>query len=695
MREQMEHRQIQIGQQLPSRGSAALDIQAQRLLLFSTKIRFSPETQPIRDSAINKLIEQTLLLADEPITVTEIQKQGALCFLDGASALPIKDLEAALARLEKDGRVVTDQKGVLLRFQLVESVKTELWHAEAVAESRYSETINKLFKGVPGGREKYGTAFLECLCRIFARLGEKYVRHIQGELAPKELFSQPDVQRSFQEVKAKYPLIDIKVLERAVYRIFEEHDPGFVQLKWNLGQNYYVAKTLGLDPSGRLLSKEVFGNAVLYLDTNVLMECLEPSARHYENFQGLSNGCRDLNSSLAVCQISIDELRRAFGRERETLAKIVEKIPEETQSKVKGVLFTAYLTALKKSTKVELDDLFQAYHEPSSSLRSLYDVQVVDNKWFVDAVDASEVKKFAEALREAYNRPWKQKTANAACHDALLLGWIQKERNEKGINAWAVTLDYSLPDFRDSKAGELKPFAVTLDALVHWMSPMELGNSDKFAEIFSEAIKNHLLPQENFFDTRDFLVFSEMEWASKQLPAKEVEDCIRHVKATVPHANPMDPKDREKIHREMVKFFADPGRKFKSFMQDAEAEIEAKDQEIAAIRSIADSHKKTADELSSDLVTERLRIDAYKRIALMIAFWIVAEVGVGDLLWYFGEGESIFQKIEHGWEALVAAWIAMLVLSWFYVGQERLNALGWPFTKLLRLKDEDVSMGED
>src|SRR5437764_793244 len=116
MREQIGHGQIQFAQQLATRGNAALDIQAQRLLLFSTKIRFSPETQPIRDSAINKLIEQTLLLADEAITVTEIQKQGALCFLDGASALPIKDLEAALARLELDGRVVLDQKDVPFRF---------------------------------------------------------------------------------------------------------------------------------------------------------------------------------------------------------------------------------------------------------------------------------------------------------------------------------------------------------------------------------------------------------------------------------------------------------------------------------------------------------------------------------------------------------------------------------------------------
>jgi hypothetical protein len=692
MREQIAHGQTHFEQAIYIRGTAALDIQAQRLLLFSTKIRFSPETQPIRDSAVNKLVEQALLLADEPVTVTEIQQQGALYFLEGASALPIRDLDAALLRLHEEQRVIMDETSDPPRFHLVESVKTELWHAEHVAETRYNETINKLFKGVPGGKEKYGTAFLECLCRIFARLGEKYVRHLQRELAPQELFSQPDVQRSFNEIKTKYPAIDISILEKAVYRTFEENDPSFTQLKWNLGQNYYVAKTLGLDPSGRLLSKEIFGNATLYLDTNVLMECLEPSARHYENFQGLAKGCCDLNSTLAVCQISIDELRKAFSRERQTLDKIIEKIPEATQSKVKGVLFTAYKTALRKSDNVNFDELFRAYEEPTTTLKSLYNVQLVDSKWFVDSGNSPDVKKFADALQEAYNRPWKKKTYSAACHDALLLGWIQKERNERGLNAWAVTLDYSLPDFRDSKAEGLKPFAVTLDALIHWMSPMELGNVDKFAEIFSEAIKNHVLPQENFFDTRDFLVFSEMEWASKELPATEVEDCIRHVKATVPHANPTDAKDREKIHREMVKFFADPGRKFKTVVQDAEKKLEEKDHEIAEIRNIADAHQRNAKQLGNDLATEKLRNEAHRRIALMIVLWLALEAAVIELLWYFGEGDSVLQKVEHGWEGLVAMWIAVLVITCFYLGRDRFRALGWPFTKFLKVEEEDLAL---
>jgi hypothetical protein len=55
-------------------------------------------------------------------------------------------------------------------------------------------------------------------------------------------------------------------------------DPDFDAVKWTLAQNCYVAKAIGLDPTGFILSKDVFGNSVLYLDTNVLMEAMEPTS---------------------------------------------------------------------------------------------------------------------------------------------------------------------------------------------------------------------------------------------------------------------------------------------------------------------------------------------------------------------------------------------------------------------------------
>lgn len=152
----------------------AFEMQTKRLLLFSTKIRFSPETQPLRDTAIDKLIEQSLLLSDDGMTMKQLDEQNVLCFLQGTSALPRRDFEAALRRLTTSGRVRTQGEGVSARYVLADRIRAELWQVQSQAEQRFKTIVNKLFTGVDGGAQRYGAAFLECLCRIFARLGETF-----------------------------------------------------------------------------------------------------------------------------------------------------------------------------------------------------------------------------------------------------------------------------------------------------------------------------------------------------------------------------------------------------------------------------------------------------------------------------------------------------------------------------------------
>ena len=102
---------------------------------------------------------------------------------------------------------------------------------------------------------------------------------------------------------------------------------------------------------------------------------------------------------------------------------------------------------------------------------------------------------------------------------------------------------------------------------------------DEVAAIFSDAVKYQLLPQESFFDLRDFLVFAEIASSCKELPAEDVEQCIRYLKTNAPNLDPSVPADREKIAREISKFFADPSRKYKQEIQRLEAELSRVEQE--------------------------------------------------------------------------------------------------------------------
>jgi hypothetical protein len=86
------------------------NIASKRSILFSARMRFSPAAQPIKDTAIGKMVEQKLLLADkEGLPIQQIQQQSTVGVGDTMAALSRPDLERALAKLDEAGWVVTSQ----------------------------------------------------------------------------------------------------------------------------------------------------------------------------------------------------------------------------------------------------------------------------------------------------------------------------------------------------------------------------------------------------------------------------------------------------------------------------------------------------------------------------------------------------------------------------------------------------------
>ncbi len=484
---------------------------------------------------------------------------------------------------------------------------------------------------------------------------------------------------------------------------FADEHPEFAALKWNLAQNYFVAKCLGLDPSGRLLSKEIFADADIYLDTNVLIQALEPGAKHHQSFEVLSRACTDLNIRLHACQISVDELRKVVSYEREAIEKVVDKIPDATAHKVKGVLFPIYYEQKQAGQEPNFDDIFEYFAEPTTALRTFYDVKVVDDQWFVDNLAAADTDQLAADIKKAYeNRPWRHKSKNAADHDALLLRWVRRERETNNLNAWIVTLDHSLPNFvSPSPQGEI-PLAIRLDTLMQWLSPIALQadeGQDRAAVIFSDALKYNLLPQESFFELRDFLAFAEWEWETKELPAEDVEGCIRCVRTAAPHLNPADPGDREKISREFNKFLRDPGRKYKGEL----SRLEASNGELARAREEVERELLRTKTDMGGLISQKeaelaaaqmeirtlgLRSSAFRRLGFMALLWLLAEAAIVYLAIQFSDGTNNFQKVKNAWEFLALAPTFVVVVSWFVLGRDRISALGWPFGKLLAGGDD-------
>ena len=268
----------------------------------------------------------------------------------------------------------------------------------------------------------------------------------------------------------------------------------------------------------------------------------------------------------------------------------------------------------------------------------------------------------------------------------------------------------------------------------------------EFSEIFSSALESHLLPEETFFDVRDFRVFGEIDWDTKHLPAEDVENCVRHLKRVAPGLDPSKASDREKLHAEIARYFADPGRKHIDGCRDggrargvsgaAESERRALEDELSAskqrvgelkdrveeqereradgdtrlremertVRAIMSEKEEVQRDLRGELsgsqgrfdglerrfeeekdrwAQERLVRSAKSRVVLLLVMWMIGAGVVSVCAAVWGSGENLYQRVVDSWELLASTVVIPTGLGYPLLGKERMGALGRSMKRLL------------
>jgi len=266
-----------------------------------------------------------------------------------------------------------------------------------------------------------------------------------------------------------------------------------------------------------------------------------------------------------------------------------------------------------------------------------------------------------------------RKRYNAAIHDAILLFWLQELRRENN-NIWLITLDSSLPGAIPVTQNEnSRSLAITLDLVLQWISPIvaQEGREVDFSETYGKMIRSRFLPQEKIFDLQDFLIFHQVGIECKELPSEDVEKSIRYIKNELPTLDPSKPVDREKLVYELRKFFVSPGRKYKQQLEKLEKENEMLKSQIA------------------NIIAYKQKISTWVRITLTLFLFFIIEGIIVYCTSIYGQGENLFQKLLNSWYFLAIGSVITIILGWFIVGKERLKNLGFPFTKIFKIIEND------
>jgi len=676
--------------------SSPEQMKIKRSLLLCARMRMTAPGASIREQAIEKVIEQNLAAADAPGGLMDVELCKIYDLGDDSPSLRIADVREGLKALRRQGRLVLKPTTEGDRFALSESVLAEVNSIIEKADTLFESAVSKLFGSAPGGLEKYRPAFMRSLCLVFSSLGNEYARVIAGAEAIESFLGHQMLDDAISEAIDQHGVPDVDAFKRGVMEFFGDSSPDFTAIKWNYAQNYYLFKVLGLDESSFILSREMLGGATFYLDTNVLVAGLVPQDRNHGGFRELVNACRAIGIKLVISRATQVEFEHVMQHNARELRAVFPRIPTGLLKKVRNFLLEAYLIALDGEPELDVDTFLERFRGPIKQLKGTFGLEVVDDGWFVREQETEATQGLAKKIKATFRKQWRRrkKTDASSLHDALLLRWTQKVSDEDSEKIWILTLDRTLRSY----AGHISPppVVVSLDAILQWATPLNIESvdSDKLAEMYSRALTFQLLPRETFLDTKDFKIFAEMDLETSLLPEEDVEACVVELKNSVPEIDPSNPKDRERAARIIQRFFADPGTRYQSDLEQLRrqlvAQSEAHGSEVEKLQSRLSRVRKGAAGRSATIQSEKdtlgAELDASKererilkevivRGAISLILYVVTFFSILIASYFYSEGNSYYMKLLNSIPLFSWCFGVVTTGSYILLGNKRIKVL--------------------
>ena len=655
-----------------------------RAAVFGYRLMFSPETQPIKQAVVGQILFSQLAASDNQ----NGESVGKLTTLtvNGVRVLTLSldDTKDMLKRLVSEGLVKEVVFLKKARWIITEKGRQRIEGDRAAAEQRIDSVADNLFGGY-SPLDEYRTAFLECLSVIFGRLAHHYIEvsfpavdGVEGVDALASL-AAGGIDSVAQEVLGKFPKLDTEQFSSGLQQFFREDHPDSDWLKWTYCKNYYSLKIIGLGDQANALSKEVFSGTTVYLDTNVLIGVLDNSSLSHSAVTQTIAKLREVGCYIGVLSVTVRELSDFARKQGENLDAVLRQIPDELLPKVRGVVASTETSHRNDPSKPSPRDVLGDLEDAKDFIKNRLQAAVVEDKWFEEERDSEEIAALAEGLRQHYDQTnpwWRNKTPNAAKHDALALQFVSKRQSE-GKNCMFVTLDVSLPTFRNSiTARSVRQFnnVVNVDALLPWLG-MVSQNDDDVSRAYSSLLSSQITMQQTL-SINEFRMLAEIGMDCGNMPAEDVERCVLYLRAEARGSDIRKAEDREKLNHKVKAFFSSPDRRYLSEISELQQKLYEQDRALTQVRE--EREKEAAGFLNkSHDYEDRIRIARAKdRLWVVFSIFVTSVIGCLWLSSSFGAGDNMIQKIGSAW------WLFGLLVP-INFGLTRLLCAGelWPEAK--------------
>lgn len=657
-------------------------VSPRRSILLSARLQLSPQTLEPRRAAIDKAVATSLLAADEGVLLTpgQIEETGLLCLRDGRPFITRAELEDSLERLHDEGTLATVEMGSKTAYRLSSPEREKLEDQVGRTERILESVVERVFETAEPSASAYKAPFRDALDVLIGRLSEANILRMIGEAEDAPPLHPEDLIDVVGDLSDEYDHIDVDYMERRLSYFFGTEDPEFNELKWRYAQNTFIIQSLGLDEAGFSLSHELFSDTTFYVDTNVLIHALEPLARHYTGFHAVREARDEFGLDLKAAFISVDETQGVSARKVDTIRKIENQVPPDIQDRVGSLYYRVYKENVLQGDRT-IDEAYSDLLNPERPLEE-FGVELVEAEWFEKERSTEATNQLVRMMKRKSG-----KTTNQAVHDALLVRWVHKERRESDDDVWILTTDTELPKYEaDDDEG---PLAVTLDGFIQWMGTARGQEDETTRNLLSSELRRLLERTGRVFEIEDFLMFARMGMECRELPADDVEECIRTLKNEGFTMNPHNPGEREELISRISRFFASPDRRIQQEVQQLESKVqhatrerdEAKE-EVAELEERLEDKSDEVEEADRDRRREERRAEGYRRLSHavlvgLIALFVFVQFVLPDL-----SGSNLVQRLGSALPWLgggLALWVAGAV---WWIGQENLETMGLPWSWL-------------
>lgn len=447
-------------------------------------------------------------------------------------------------------------------FCLTESAHQELSSVVSSAEADFDAALKRMLKDTAHLVE-FDVAASICrrfILECFARSGKVIAKTVTGRIRPDELPRVLDTRDAFKAALEGHQVSpeSIESVRVRCDSFLKSSDPNDQQVKFHLTQSYYFAQLLGFEDSVfNPLQDHAFANAILYLDTNVVIAGVLYIAEHSTLFDELITLTKRLGVELRVTRATLNETRYVAHDRLTQIKKIVGVGPDAVLEHTNDQFLIAFLNSRERNASLTPDEFIQPFDRLAELLIERWHITIEDRA----EDDVLADRNIAEVCRiideEAENlRGWGKSEAvqaHDACHYVLV-----KEARSQGQNAWFLTRDRTLVGAAARLAGQSEAhFCFSLIGFLHSISPfVTTAEESSFVNVLSTLITDQVFAVGPIFDAAELALLAEFHDDVMATPTDQLLLALDYIKSKTLEGKPYRSSDIPKVSLELRKFLS-------------------------------------------------------------------------------------------------------------------------------------------